>query len=560
MTRPATTIAQLMLIRACHSEALRRHSLGTALGLRTRRGILTDIPAIVVFVPRKVHEEWLLPAQKLPRKLQGPGGYECDVDVVELTNQSSGSSSSSPGAAGHVAGDVAALSRCSSTCLFLPITYTIHPSLLPLPLSSALLLPSFLNLPLPSTPQMSLPIHLPHVPSSPLQADSFVRTDGAYIPFHEEFDLSVVTTQVAGIGPIGPPRRINLSDDIRSVVGQHVWKVGSASGLTVGIIAAYAVEHSEQGGTSLFTDLLIVGQHGHVFDTEGDSGALVLMLPTAAHSPAVLASLALSSPPPAVPPPPPAVPPPPPAVPPPPPAVPSPPPAAPHPPPSAPPPPPSAPPPPPPAPPPPPSAPPPPRSAPPAAPIPSAQPPIPTAQAAALSPEARAAIAAAAPAVTVAAPSTSPVAAPAAAAPAPLPLPLSPSAAAAAAFLVPVAMVLGGGGSRGGMKLGSGREAQQCSTAVDLCRLLSLLDLDMVTTDGELIGEVVTTDSEFTETSQHTGHDPPTPGDAAGGSADAGGRGERGRGEEIEEAGIKEEEEGKEGEEESVGKRQRVEG
>ncbi|CAI5488062.1 unnamed protein product, partial [Closterium sp. Naga37s-1] len=283
-----------------------------------------------------------------------------------------------------------------------------------------------------------------------MNPDSFVRTDGAYVSFHEEFDLSVVTTQVAGIGPIGPPRRIDLSDDICSVVGQHVWKVGSASGLTQGTIAAYAVEHRE-GETSLFTDLLIVGRDGHAFDCEGDSGALVLMLPTAAaQSPIMLATAALSSPPPAAPPPPP-------------------------------------------------SSPPPPPSSPLAAPIPSTALPIPSAPAAA--PEesattAAAAVAAAvaatagprepAPAAAEAAPSTAASAGiPAAAARSPLPLP-QPSAAAAAALLVPVAMVLGGAASRGGMKLGSGRGAQQCSSAVDLFRLLSLLELEMVTSDGEL--------------------------------------------------------------------------
>ncbi|CAI5995074.1 unnamed protein product [Closterium sp. NIES-64] len=537
MTRPATTIAQLMLIRACHSEALRRHSLGTALGLRTRRGRLTDVPAIVVFVSRKVHEEWLLPAQKLPRKLQGPGGYECDVDVVELTNQRSGCrSSSSPGAAGHVAGDagdvagtvgvaaeaaiidnplveqlrgsgskigpgsqiaseevygtlgaiVKKASRSNSSgsgsgggggggggghgrtsgtggmssslggssgCLGVGFLASRHVAVdldqlkqklfhpLPVSLGPGRFLGSV---------ERALPFASDHAwfgVFANMNPDSFVRTDGAYIPFHEEFDLSVVTTQVAGIGPVGPPRRVNLSDDIRSVVGQHVWKVrgsasgltqgtiaayaversegdgtslftdllivgrhgcafdtpvlvsprssflqvGSASGLTQGTIAAYAVEHSEGGGTSLFTDLLIVGRHGHAFDTQGDSGALVLMLPTAAHSPAVLASLQLG--------------------------------------------------------------------------------------------------------------------------------------------------------------------AQQCSSAVELARLLSLLDLEMVTTDGEL--------REFAlrqRLLRTPGNSSPTPGHGARGSADEIGRGERGRGEEIAELEKKEEEEGKEGAEESVGKRQRVEG
>lgn len=66
----ATTLLELMTIRAFHSKLLRRFSLGTAIGLRIRRGYLTDIPAILVFVGRKVHRQWLNPAQCLPAALE----------------------------------------------------------------------------------------------------------------------------------------------------------------------------------------------------------------------------------------------------------------------------------------------------------------------------------------------------------------------------------------------------------------------------------------------------------------------------------------------------------
>lgn len=66
----ATTLLELMTIRAFHSKFLRSFSLGTAIGLRIRRGSLTDIPAILVFVGRKVHRQWLDPAQCLPTALE----------------------------------------------------------------------------------------------------------------------------------------------------------------------------------------------------------------------------------------------------------------------------------------------------------------------------------------------------------------------------------------------------------------------------------------------------------------------------------------------------------
>lgn len=66
----ATTLLELMTIRAFHSKILRCYSLGTAIGFRIRKGLLTDIPAILVFVSRKVHKKWLTPIQCLPTALE----------------------------------------------------------------------------------------------------------------------------------------------------------------------------------------------------------------------------------------------------------------------------------------------------------------------------------------------------------------------------------------------------------------------------------------------------------------------------------------------------------
>lgn len=66
----ATTLLELMTIRAFHSKILRRFSLGTAVGFRISRGVLTNIPAILVFVARKVHRQWLNPMQCLPSALE----------------------------------------------------------------------------------------------------------------------------------------------------------------------------------------------------------------------------------------------------------------------------------------------------------------------------------------------------------------------------------------------------------------------------------------------------------------------------------------------------------
>lgn len=66
----ATTLLELMTIRAFHSKILRRFSLGTAVGFRITRGVLTNTPAILVFVARKVNRQWLNPMQCLPSALE----------------------------------------------------------------------------------------------------------------------------------------------------------------------------------------------------------------------------------------------------------------------------------------------------------------------------------------------------------------------------------------------------------------------------------------------------------------------------------------------------------
>lgn len=91
----ATTLLELMTIRAFHSKILRRFSLGTAIGFRIRRGVLTDVPAILVFVARKVHRQWLNHVQCLPAALEvgnfGSSGYVAGfymalVDLLTLFN------------------------------------------------------------------------------------------------------------------------------------------------------------------------------------------------------------------------------------------------------------------------------------------------------------------------------------------------------------------------------------------------------------------------------------------------------------------------------------------
>lgn len=80
----ANTLLELMTIRAFHSKILRCYSLGTAIGFRIKRGVLTDIPAILVFVSRKVHKQWLSPIQCLPTALEVRKGCSVLLSILFL--------------------------------------------------------------------------------------------------------------------------------------------------------------------------------------------------------------------------------------------------------------------------------------------------------------------------------------------------------------------------------------------------------------------------------------------------------------------------------------------
>lgn len=108
-------------------------------------------------------------------------------------------------------------------------------------------------------------------------AETFVRADGAFIPFADDFDISNVTTLVKGVGEIGAVKVIDLQSPINSLIGRQVMKVGRSSGLTTGTIMAYALEYNDEKGICFFTDFLVVGENQQTFDLEGDSGSLILL-------------------------------------------------------------------------------------------------------------------------------------------------------------------------------------------------------------------------------------------------------------------------------------------
>ncbi|XP_010538626.1 PREDICTED: uncharacterized protein LOC104812914 [Tarenaya hassleriana] len=301
----ATTLLELMTIRAFHSKNLRRCSLGTAIGFRIRRGVLTNRPAILVFVARKVHKQWLNHVQCLPTALEGPGGVWCDVDVVEFqyygapaqtpkeqvyTELVDGLRGNGPciGSGSQVAsqetyGTLGAIvksrtgsrqvgfltNRHVAVDLDYPSQKMFHP--LPPSLGPGVYLGAVERATSFITDDVWYGIFAGTNP------ETFVRADGAFIPFTEDFNMNNVTTTVKGVGEIGDIHVIDLQSSISSLIGRKVIKVGRSSGLTTGTIMAYALEYNDEKGICFLTDFLVIGENQQTFDLEGDSGSLILL-------------------------------------------------------------------------------------------------------------------------------------------------------------------------------------------------------------------------------------------------------------------------------------------
>lgn len=301
----ATTLLDLMTIRASHSKLLRCYSLGTAIGFRIRRGVLTDIPAILVFVSRKVHKQWLNPIQCLPVALEGPGGVWCEVDVVEFsyfgapeptpkeqlyteivddlrgsdTCIGSGSQVASQETYGTLGAIVRSLSgnrqvgfltnRHVAVDLDYPNQKMFHP--LPPTLGPGVYLGSV------ERATSFIRDDLWYGIFAGINPETFVRADGAFIPFTDDFDMTSVTTSVKGIGEIGDVKIIDLQSPISSLIGKQVMKVGRSSGLTTGTVLAYALEYNDEKGICFLTDFLVNGENQQTFDLEGDSGSLIVL-------------------------------------------------------------------------------------------------------------------------------------------------------------------------------------------------------------------------------------------------------------------------------------------
>ncbi|KAK4399524.1 protein NARROW LEAF 1 [Sesamum angolense] len=243
----ATTLLELMTIRAFHSKFLRRFSLGTAIGFRIRRGMLYQLYLSLLLEKFTVggsalHSVYLLLLRFYSIGAYGPGGVWCDVDVVEFsyygapaatpkeqlyTELVDGFGGSDPciGSGSQVAsqetyGTLGAIvksrtgnrqvgfltNRHVAVDLDYPSQKMFHP--LPPSLGPGVYLGAVERATSFITDDLWYGIFAGTNP------ETFVRADGAFIPFAEDFNMANVTTLVKGVGEIGDVNAIDLQSRI----------------------------------------------------------------------------------------------------------------------------------------------------------------------------------------------------------------------------------------------------------------------------------------------------------------------------------------------------------
>lgn len=324
--RDAKSIADLMQIRAYpenreYLESI-NENLGTALGFKKKSGdVVSREPAIIVFVPRKIHAEWIDDSHAVWKELSIPGnankrGIRCSLDVVPggragtippeppLSPENEALVDRLQGVDRHLwcgsqlavlAGDgrgdlvgtLGAFARHTGTEATGFITndhvaignrQVFHPRRLD-GTKVGFRVDTFLKAVDPKD------WYGPFA-AEPGATDTKVHVDCEFLELHPNVAADRIRPTLPTIGPLGPLFDIDLEADMdsgdSSLIGQRVLKIGRTTGLTRGTIAAFAYEWRDLDNESRYTDLLIkpdpapsVSTIPPAFSRPGDSGSLV---------------------------------------------------------------------------------------------------------------------------------------------------------------------------------------------------------------------------------------------------------------------------------------------
>ena len=298
----AKSLKDLMRVRA-HNRAFLdslNGTLGTAVGFKKSTDEpVSEQPAIIVFVLRKINPKWIPSQQLIPDELTGPGTLWCALDVVEGSRAEEESPvPQSPSelaerlrgwdgrvwagsqiahwtdeAAGEYSvGTLGAFAKERHGDRNFGLLTNQHVGVEP---GKKLYHPVPWGTHLGTTHStLTWVADQDWYGTLVDEPAAYVRVDCAFVALEPSFNQADTNKHLMGVGKLGAPKKISLNN--MSIIGQKVLRVGRTTGLRRGRIVAFGYEHRDEANVTVYTDLLIVGDDGIPFSTHGDSGSLIV--------------------------------------------------------------------------------------------------------------------------------------------------------------------------------------------------------------------------------------------------------------------------------------------
>lgn len=304
MEREAASLRDLMIIRDQNRSRIEATSqkLGSALGWKHTNGVRTNHPAVIVFVPNKLHETLVPSHQQVPAMLRATipngGTISCKTDVVHggkdigdprlpefsMENQAV-VAELRQGRIGLIGGvQLGGIDPISGQCVGTTacavrdsqgrvglltgrdvagspgrLVYHPRPGRYSIGFCDRVLEQLF---------------DQEHFGGVVDETNCFVRLDCAAVRLNPTA-VKLVRPGLYELGELGDVLPIDI--DSMDIIGDKITSIGRTCGIQKGEIAAYAYEFIDDEGLSICTDLLIAGDgSSRQFSDLGDGGKLIV--------------------------------------------------------------------------------------------------------------------------------------------------------------------------------------------------------------------------------------------------------------------------------------------
>lgn len=305
--REAKCLRDLLIIRQHNRDKIDavNQNLGSALGYKYVDGKRTNHPAIIIFVPDKIHIDFISPSQVVRKTFHAPDPQKkgctiwCKVDVVRggkaaleekqvpLSNanveiaenlrkgrigliggvQLGGYDESGRGYSGTAACAV----KDKSGKIYLLTNKHISG-----PVGRPIYHPSPEQYLIGRTKKaIGYVVDQVHFDNIIDEKNALIKVDCALVSINNNNILKSVKPGIYKLGEPGEVMPVDLNT--MDIIGTEVVSIGSARGYQKGIITAYSYEWLDDKKLSVYTDFLIAGDNpSGAFSGHGDSGKLIL--------------------------------------------------------------------------------------------------------------------------------------------------------------------------------------------------------------------------------------------------------------------------------------------